>query len=334
MSVYNARDTLRRSIESVLAQGVDAMEFIILDDGSTDGSAAQVEAIRDRRIRLIVGKTNLGLVKRLNQGIAMARGEFIARMDADDECVTGRFQEQLAYLDANEDIAACGTDICVVETGKADRIWRYPRRASDVRAGLLFNNTLAHPTLMVRRAAFESLNPPYRENYERAEDYDMMVRFTAEFDVVNLPIIGLRYCRSTMSHAEMARALGRQNSAKIREKLLRDMGVMASEKDLHFHHQIADGQPVQTRIDLRSVADWFGRLVEANDEKGLFLRDRLREILLDRFAKLARSQATGYLTVVGMLARAEFLSDNLSRVIAILRYSVSSWRRNLSIIGH
>ena len=94
MSVHNGEKYLREAVESILNQTFRDFEFIIIDDGSTDGSKTILEeyAAKDSRIRLVVPWENRGLTKSLNDGLALARGEFIARMDADDIALPQRFE--------------------------------------------------------------------------------------------------------------------------------------------------------------------------------------------------------------------------------------------------
>src|SRR4051794_24772902 len=99
LAVYNGGRYLRAAVDSILTQTFTDFEFIIIDDGSTDGSLATLRefAQRDPRINL-VSRPNKGLTVTLNEGIALARGEFLARMDADDIALPQRFEKQIAYL--------------------------------------------------------------------------------------------------------------------------------------------------------------------------------------------------------------------------------------------
>ena len=91
MSVYNAAKYLREAVESILNQTFSDFEFIIIDDKSTDDSLNILLSYNDPRIVLILNNENVGLTKNLNIGIKKARGEFIARMDADDISIPTRF---------------------------------------------------------------------------------------------------------------------------------------------------------------------------------------------------------------------------------------------------
>ena len=117
MSVYNAQDDLRASLDSILSQTYKNFEFIILDDGSTDNSVKIIEeyAAKDNRIILLINKTNLGLAASLNKGILHAKGEYIARQDADDLSAPNRLAMQVDYVAANPDVDVLGTNCFYVD---------------------------------------------------------------------------------------------------------------------------------------------------------------------------------------------------------------------------
>ena len=112
MPVYNAAHYVAGAVESILGQTFREFEFVIVDDGSIDGSTQILKrfAERDSRIRLI-RRENRGLVASLNEGIEAARGEFIARMDADDIALPERLARQLESLRCNHDVVAVGTQV-------------------------------------------------------------------------------------------------------------------------------------------------------------------------------------------------------------------------------
>lgn len=191
MSVYNGKEFLVSAIESILNQTFRDFEFIIVNDGSTDGSLAIINEYvqRDCRIRLI-SRENRGLTASLNEGIADARGEWIARMDADDISLPDRFHKQMAWLKHT------GADICggwVKLTGTwFDRVWRYYSSSDAIRLKLLFGSTFAHPAVILRTSVAKK--NPYNEKAHYVEDYELWTRL-AELGVkmTNYPGVVLRY---------------------------------------------------------------------------------------------------------------------------------------------
>ena len=109
MPVYNGERFLREAVDSILNQTYKDFEFIIIDDGSTDQTSAILDTYQDPRIVRLTHPTNLGLVRSLNDGIAIARGEYIARMEADDWCLRDRYEKNGRFLDSHQEIMVLGT---------------------------------------------------------------------------------------------------------------------------------------------------------------------------------------------------------------------------------
>ncbi|MEG1729900.1 MAG: glycosyltransferase family 2 protein [Bacteroidaceae bacterium] len=118
LPVYNAGGYLKDSVMSILQQTYKSFELLILDDGSTDGCTAFLKDINDNRIRLI--KRNHNYISTLNYGLSIARGQYIARMDADDKMFPTRLAEQVNVLNENPDVVICcsympaGSNVCVM----------------------------------------------------------------------------------------------------------------------------------------------------------------------------------------------------------------------------
>ena len=108
LPVRNGAADLPKAIDTILAQTFTDFELIVVNDGSTDGTAAVLDAIRDPRVR-VVHQENMGLAAALNRGISLARGRYIARQDHDDWAKPTRLEKQVAFMEANPDCALVGT---------------------------------------------------------------------------------------------------------------------------------------------------------------------------------------------------------------------------------
>jgi hypothetical protein len=194
MAVYNGERWLAETLASLSGQTFGNFEVVIIDDGSTDGSAAilAAAAARDDRYRVIT-QANRGLVSALNRGLAEARAPLIARLDADDVAEPERFARQVAYLRAHPEVAVVGSAIRIIdEDGAFRRLQPYPCGAASVAAALLHGCALAHPAVMMRRAAVLAVGG-YREAFRHAEDYDLWLRLSETHALDNLPEPLLRY---------------------------------------------------------------------------------------------------------------------------------------------
>ncbi|HWU01971.1 MAG TPA: glycosyltransferase family 2 protein [Novosphingobium sp.] len=197
LSVYNGERFLAEAIESVLGQTMGDFEFLVIDDGSTDGTPAILRsyAASDARIRPII-RENRGLIASLNQLLAEARAPIIARMDGDDVCLPQRFERQLAFLDAHPEygVVGCRTE----DIDEHDRQWPCDGRwhpdthedflaAIDAEAPLL-----CHPSAMFRRDVVLGVGG-YHAAFRHCEDLDLWLRLVAVTRIGNVPERLLRY---------------------------------------------------------------------------------------------------------------------------------------------
>lgn len=164
---------IRFAVESVLEQTFRDYELIIVCDNpaNTEG-ISYIEDLDDKRIILIVNKENIGPTRSFNSAIASSKGEYIARMDADDICLSERLARQVEYLDCHPEVSVCATDTHSIDrSGKIIRRNRY-RKKHDHRL-LAISNCIAHPSVMFRRSLLEIRNPLYNEDYIYSQDYEL-----------------------------------------------------------------------------------------------------------------------------------------------------------------
>lgn len=198
MAVYNNMPFLPMAVESILRQSFTDFEFIIIDDGSIDGGGEWLEeaARRDGRIRL-VRRGNIGLTKSLNEGCALARGEFIARMDGDDIAYSQRFQIQIDKLLKNKNLVALGAQVRYIDKNNTPLFIRsvpIENEAIEKCHLAAWGGVVIHPVVMMRRNALSSIRG-YDENFPRAQDYDLWFRLGNIGLIENLPNVLLDYRR-------------------------------------------------------------------------------------------------------------------------------------------
>ncbi len=180
MSCFNAADWLVESLESVLCQTFTDFEFVIIDDGSTDNSLdiLQLYALKDDRI-VLIPKANTGLSDSLNVGLRCARGEWVARMDADDICEPNRLEKQVAYVLNHPSVVFVGTGLTIIdESGFLGTKFSYPAGHVDLLKHLLTARRFPpHASAFYRRSLVLD-NGGYRSRIRRAEDYDLWLRLS------------------------------------------------------------------------------------------------------------------------------------------------------------
>ncbi|WP_263784433.1 glycosyltransferase [Salinibacter grassmerensis] len=243
MSVYNDCPYLGEAVQSILEQTFDNFEFVIINDGSTDGSKEVLEQFeeQDDRIRLFHQK-NRGLTPSLNRGLHEARGAYIARMDGDDISRPKRLEKQVRFLDSNSEVGIVGTRVDQMDAdGESNGEWHLPTKPDLIAWELLFHNCLCHPSVMIRHSLLEELGG-YANWAAQAQDYELWTRAVLESRLANLPEKLHRLRRHGNSITDTKRAEQLQvcceATARLHEALL---GVEANEKFAYFlawmHHE-------------------------------------------------------------------------------------------------
>ncbi|MFN3597234.1 MAG: glycosyltransferase family 2 protein [Rubricoccaceae bacterium] len=186
---FNAERTLEATISSVLRQDYDDWELLLVDDGSSDRSLEIARSFDDVRIRVRSDDRNRGLVDRLNQITAEARGDLVARMDSDDLMMPNRLSTQVATMMAEPDVDVCYGQAYVID--EHDRILGI--RARGQAAGLVgIVSGIIHPTVMARRAWMRA--NPYDARFVRGEDHELWSRTvrTGSFRKIERPLLFYR----------------------------------------------------------------------------------------------------------------------------------------------
>ena len=221
MPVYNGERYLREAVESILAQTFTNFEFIIIDDGSTDNTwqILQGYAAHEPWIVLVRNENNIGLARSLNKGLALARGEYIARQDADDISLRQRLEKQVEFLDTHPDVVLVGTwGLVIDERGQIVGLRRRPCGCSQIRWSLLFTSAFMHGSVMFRRARVLEDVGYYDEDLPFAEDYDLWSRIAYRMSVANLSQYLYQWRVSNQSvtamHGSKIRALAAEISKK------------------------------------------------------------------------------------------------------------------------
>lgn len=282
LPVYNGAEHLSQTLESLLNQTHSNFELLVVDDGSTDGSDQIVLNRQDARIKLVKNERNMGLIHTLNRGMSMARGRYIARMDADDIATQTRIECQLKYMVSHPGVGVCGTWSRTF--GDVQESWetRYPTAHDDIVAHMIFNTALSHPTVMFDREEFPSDFVFYSSEAPHAEDYDLWVRASAITKLANIPEVLLDY-RVHASQVSSKYAQTQKKTANmVRGDLLRRLNIAISEDELLFHEHVS-GYAWTARPDFyRPAFSWLKKIAkEANSCDAGLLR-AIRRATLDK----------------------------------------------------
>lgn len=228
LPVYNGMPHLLEVAESVLMQTFTDFEVLLVDDGSTDGSGEACDALaaRDARVRVLrhEGGVNRGLVASLNLGLAEARSELIARVDADDISYPERFARQVAFLDAHPHVGVVGSRADAFD-GETWSVWVEYLTHEMTLWQLLFTTPVMHSSVVMRREVPERIGG-YDARYEYSEDYKFFYEASKVTQIVNLPEPLIVYKRDLASSISQTHA-NRQfvNYYAIQREVHRDYGL-------------------------------------------------------------------------------------------------------------
>ena len=328
LPVFNGSRWLSSALDSVFDQRIDdSLEVIVVDDGSTDGSDAIVDAMRRKHaaLKLLRNECNLGIVRSLNLGLDVAQGRFIARMDADDICLPSRFAKQLSFLRAGH-ADLCGT--WFTEFGKGiPRAVRWPHTEAALRASMLFQNSICHPSVMARREVFDFYR--YRDEYRLAEDYDLFVRAMTNFRIANVPEVLLRYRRHAQQATLAQRSPMEAVTQRIRLEVLAAEGISATKDEQRLHNLVRAPHSLTNIDDLLSIEVWLKKLhslYDDNDAKRVIASQWVRACVRasplgwDMFEAYRSSDLRGDMrTMVDLSALAAMRLDYSSKGFSILR---------------
>lgn len=267
MAVYNGERYLEEAIKSILRQSFGDFEFVIVDDASTDGTSSILKkyALADKRIRLIRNESNLGLSRSLNRGLELAKGAYVARMDADDIARPERFATQLAWLKEHPEILILGSAIQMIdENGSKLQSDPPPFTTAEMRWNSFFGRqyVACHPSVMIRRELFERFGA-YAE-LATSQDIELWGRLICAepYPIANLSEVLLDYRVHSDSVSEKQNELQMETSNKVRlDTINRTFGSNYSI-DMVNEFRLASSQRklVKKESIRRYISEWFAVL--------------------------------------------------------------------------
>lgn len=228
MPVYNCESFLKEAINSILDQTFKDFEFLIINDGSTDKTGEILKSYNDPRIKIINNKKNIGLTKSLNKGLRVAKGEYIARQDADDISLPLRLEKEVEILEKDHKVGLVGIRYEVIdEAGKSFGIVKYPTTDKEIKRLLMRENPFGHGSVMLRKEYIENIGF-YRTEFKYVQDLDFFLRISEKCEVVNIsePLYKFRISPNSLKkkveqdrYAALARELAKERRKFGKDKL-------------------------------------------------------------------------------------------------------------------
>ena len=179
LPIYNAEKYIKKALNSIQNQTYKNIEIICIDDGSIDNSLNILKelALKDSRVKVYVNKNNLGLIKTLNKAIDLAKGEYFARMDADDISLPNRLEKQFNFLKENDlDLVDCQISFVNENEDNLYRTMFIPKTTKGLKFFSFFKTPLLHPTILCKSSVLKENKYFFDKTTIHCEDYELWTR--------------------------------------------------------------------------------------------------------------------------------------------------------------
>lgn len=283
MPAYNSERYIAAAIESILDQTLQDFEFIVVDDGSTDGTAAILDRYRrlNSRVR-IVHQVNQGIPATRNKCLELATGKYLAWMDSDDISLPTRLEKQVDFMEANQDVGVSGTWAKTIGSA-AGAIWRHPVDDRSLRSMLIFNPPFVNTSTIVRRVALQSANLRFDITYAQSQDYDLWERMAQYAQFANLPEVLVLYRLHPQQVTETRYVQQAGFSGKVRIRQIARLGIEPSDAEFETHQHLSQFSLKVSQKNLERADAWLRRLHTSNLRNGAFPHPEFSQILAQRW---------------------------------------------------
>lgn len=277
MPVYNASAYLQKAVESIVYQTFTNWELILINDGSTDKSGEICKRFDDRRIRYIEHDENKKLIATLNEGIDLCKGQYIARMDADDVAMPDRLAKQVAFLDKHSDYILVGSNALVID--KNDKVVGQvinPESDELLQVSLLFTSPFVHPSIMIRTDVLQQNK--YSTDFIHSEDMELWMRIAKQGKLANLRDKLLKYRLHDVNVSVQYNQQQQANSLQLLHQSLQKLDITPTDEELKLHklsfelysHTNQSGQCNNWERTSVNLCNWFLSLTERNKTKKIY----------------------------------------------------------------
>lgn len=263
MPVFNGQEYLKEAIDSILNQTYTNYEFLIINDGSTDNTENIILSYTDGRIRYIKNDSNIKLIRTLNKGLELAKGEFIVRMDADDISTPDRIEKQINALLNDKTIGAIGCSMQMFGDGYNSLI-TYSAIPDYIKFRMLFGCHIIHGASAFRTSVIRQNNIKFNEKYLHCEDHYFFWQVVNKAKITNLPdVLYLRRMSPTSVITSNKEFLKTKHN-ELRIDILSEIGVTLNEKEKAAYSNFILKQFSYTPANINDLFQVFTKITSAN----------------------------------------------------------------------
>lgn len=327
LPVYNTEAYVREAVQSILNQTYTQFELIIINDASTDGTLQVLQSFNDSRIKVITNQTNEKVVRCLNKGLDLARGQYIARMDADDIAMPQRFEKQLNAFGNDPSLDVCATWAKAFQNEEHGFI-PHPDH-DDLKASLLFHNVIIHPTVMFRKKTFDKYQVRYEETFTNAEDYGLWTAVIDKMRFAVVPQVLLMYRihgnNVSVHHSKNWDEIKRMNYMVYKSFLSR-LHLHFSEQQLNLHLVLGFNLPVRLKAtDVKIILHNLSNISAANKKYNYFNKLSLQNEIIKKAIGLISKSTSKVVAIVYCIIWL-FKTYTLSEILLFIPYRYKKGR--------
>ncbi|NHJ40452.1 MAG: glycosyltransferase [Asgard group archaeon] len=282
LPVFNCEKYLAEAIDSILQQDFTDFELLIIEGGSKDKSMEIIEKYDDPRIQVIKqDKNTKGVAAAANQGLDLARGKYIARIDCDDINLPNRLTKQVKFMEDNPNIGISGAWMKTIGT-KSQEIIKYPTSHEEIKAMLFFMPPIAQPTVIMRKSKLKEHNLKYDPNFIIGEDFDLWSRSSFQLTLANLPEILLIYRKHPISLYSTHKNKHPNLFYPIYKRHLEQLGIPFELKDYDFVRACITSNLVNVELTwdfFEKANQWLHLVLDANKKNNVYIEPFFSENL-------------------------------------------------------
>jgi glycosyltransferase involved in cell wall biosynthesis len=315
MPVYNAEKYLNEAIDSVLNQTYSNFELIILNDKSTDSSKAIIESYlaKDSRIVFIDKETNVGPANLRNEGFDLARGTYIALLDADDIAKPTRFEKQIAVLKNNSEIGVCGTWFTTFGDKEKSKVIQHPEKHNQIKVNFLIDCTIGNSTAFFRKNILGDIR--YDKEYVPVEDYHLWSRLIVktQFYIIQESLVDYRIHDSNISQTKIDNV--KRSNRRIKIGLLKQFGIEENNPNINTFIYLIEGQKGLGFEEIKLVSECYNHLINQNNILENFdatLLEKMLQKSIGRIIRKASKQSNSQI---------KFYKENFAQAYSKLAFS-------------
>ena len=269
LPVYNGEEYLREAIDSILAQTYTDFELLIINDGSTDGTERIILSYTDPRIVYVKNEENIKLIASLNKGIDLAKGKYIAHMDADDVSLNNRLKKQIMYMEANPLIGLCGSYTQSLGLEQEIEI-QYRLLNDEIKFKLFFDTHFPHPAAVIKKSVLTENNLYYEKEYIHVEDYVLWNKMANFTQLAIIPEVLVLKREHTAQVSVQYRDIQQKIMSAYRKDLVVKLVPQLNDNDYTVYEKLIEGIYPSNKNDSTKLVLLLEKLVQGNNKLKIY----------------------------------------------------------------